>query len=505
MLRKVTVETGTLRGIPAADPRITAFLGVPFAAPPVGALRWRAPQPAASWEGVRPALEFAPISMQRIPGLAANDIYTREWNVDPEIPMDEDCLYLNVWTPAKRADEKLPVYVWYFGGGLQVGNPAEMEFNGERIARRGIVVVTVNYRVNVFGFLAHPALTAENPAFPANFGNLDQKAGTEWVKRNIAVFGGDPGNITIGGQSAGGGSVLTQLASPLTEGLFQRAIVQSGIMLGGYADRSPLRRQTLADAEKEGEAFFRFLGVETLEEARAIDACTLRDKALEYKGFWGTVVDGNYLPAGSMERILQNKRHKVPLLMGNTSSEFKAVPEADSFAVFEQLARDKFGDRAEEFLRIVRADTLEQTIANATYSPIELGVRATYARTAMLPDAPNNYYYVFDAEIPGWDHPGTFHSVDLWFFFETLAACWRPFKGKHYDLARHMCNYWANFIRNGDPNGPDADGAQMPDWQPYENNAGPMVFAGKPAMSDPDSASPLMRFLVDFQLSAHPV
>ncbi|MBP7401053.1 MAG: carboxylesterase family protein [Clostridia bacterium] len=505
MLRQVKVETGTLRGTPAADPRITAFRGVPFAAPPVGALRWKAPRPAEPWEGVLEALEFAPIAMQRIPGLAKDDIYTREWNVDPEIPMDEDCLYLNVWTPAKEPGEKLPVFVWYYGGGLQVGNPAEMEFNGERIARRGIVVVTVNYRVNVFGFLAHPALTAEDPAFAANFGNLDQKAGTEWVRRNIAAFGGDPSNITIGGQSAGGGSVLTQLASPLTEGLFQKAIVQSGILLGGYADRTPLRRQALADAEQDGEAFFRFLGVNTLEEARAIDACTLRDKALEYKGFWGTVVDGNYLPAGAMERIMRNERHRVPLLMGNTSSEFKAVPEADSFEAFERLAREKFGDRAEEFLRIVRADTLERTIANATYSPIELGVRAAYARTAEKPGAPDNFYYVFDADIPGWDHPGTFHSVDLWFFFETLAACWRPFTGRHYDLARHMCNYWANFIRSGDPNGPDADGTPMPAWRPYTDGDGPMVFRDVPAMAEPGSASPLMRFLVDFQLGAHPV
>ena len=173
-----------MRGIPAADPRITAFKGIPFAAPPVGENRWRAPQPVVPWEGERYCAEFAPIAMQEIPGRNPDNIYTREWHVDPDIPMDEDCLYLNVWTPAKTAEERLPVFVWYFGGGLQVGYPAEMEFDGERLARRGIVVVTINYRVNVFGFLAHPQITAEQPDAPANFGHLDQQAATRWVKRN---------------------------------------------------------------------------------------------------------------------------------------------------------------------------------------------------------------------------------------------------------------------------------------------------------------------------------
>lgn len=228
MIRVVKIENGMVRGLPAADPRITSFKGIPFAAPPVGENRWRAPQPVEDWEGVFDALEFAPISMQAKTVIDVNNIYTREWSVDPEIPMDEDCLYLNVWTPAKSADEKLPVYVWYFGGGLQVGHTAEMEFDGERIARRGIVVVTINYRLNTFGFLCHPEITAESPEAPANFGHLDQQAGTRWVKRNIAAFGGDPDNITIGGQSAGAGSVMAQLTSPQNEGLFQRAIIQSG-------------------------------------------------------------------------------------------------------------------------------------------------------------------------------------------------------------------------------------------------------------------------------------
>ena len=259
MLRRVKIENGIVEGLPAADPRITSFKGIPFAAPSVGENRWRAPQPAKNWDGVLKAYAFAPISMQATPGLNKNDIYTREWMVDPEIPMSEDCLYLNVWTPAKSPDEKLPVYVWFFGGGLQVGHPAEMEFDGERIARRGIVVVTVNYRLNVFGFLCHPEITAEAPDAPANFGNLDQQFGICWVKRNIAVFGGDPDNITIGGQSAGGGSVMSQLTAANEEGLFQKVIIQSGIASRGRTGGRP-RYRTFAKLKRKALSFL-ILGV----------------------------------------------------------------------------------------------------------------------------------------------------------------------------------------------------------------------------------------------------
>ena len=184
MLRRVRTENGWVRGIEAADPRVTAFKGIPFAAPPTGQNRWRAPQPAEDWDGERECFRFAPISVQDTPGVGGG-FYDREWHVDPEIGMSEDCLYLNVWTNAKSADERLPVLVWFFGGGYQWGYTAEMEFDGERIARRGIVVVTVNYRLNVFGYLAHPELTAEAPGAPANFGSLDQRAGILWTRRNI--------------------------------------------------------------------------------------------------------------------------------------------------------------------------------------------------------------------------------------------------------------------------------------------------------------------------------
>ena len=234
MLRTARTENGLVKGLPAADPRITSFKGIPFAAAPVGENRWRAPQPAADYKGVYEAFQFAPISLQAPIKADETHLYDREWHVDPDTPMAEDCLYLNIWTPAKSADEKLPVLVWYFGGGFQVGYTSEMEFDGERLARRGIVVVTINYRLNVFGFLAHPEVTKENPEAPTTFGLLDQQFATAWVKRNIQGFGGDPETITIGGQSAGGMSVLCQMAQPENEGLFQRGIIQSALFSEVY-------------------------------------------------------------------------------------------------------------------------------------------------------------------------------------------------------------------------------------------------------------------------------
>ena len=195
MLKLVSTENGLVRGFQGNNTRISVFKGIPFAAPPVGENRWRAPQPVENWEGVRECSKFAPISVQDQPGVGT-DIYCREWHVDKDIEMDEDCLYLNVWTPAQSESDKLPVLVWFFGGGFQWGYPREMEFNGENIAKRGVIVVSVNYRLGALGFLSHPDLLKESPDAPANFGNLDQQAGIKWVVRNIEKFGGDPKNIT---------------------------------------------------------------------------------------------------------------------------------------------------------------------------------------------------------------------------------------------------------------------------------------------------------------------
>ncbi len=472
MIRKANVNGGTVVGIPAADPRITAFKGIPFAAPPVGENRWRAPQPVIPWEGERKCFTFAPISMQHVPGLDLNNIYSREWNVDPTIPMSEDCLYLNVWTPAKAAEERLPVFVWFFGGGLKEGNTAEMEFDGERIARRGIVVVTVNYRVAVFGFLAHPELTAQQPDAPTNFGHLDQLAGIRWAKENIAAFGGDPDNITIGGQSAGGGSVCAHLTSPLTEGLFQKAVIMSGLTASVFPT-SIYNPHPFSDDEAKGVHFFELLGVKTLAEARKLDAQFVQDKCNEFDQpfvlTFATTTDGVFQTANATDNLLSGKYHHMPLLVTRTSSEFRMDFPAEDMEQFRAKAREFFGDRAEAFLAAC-GDDFETAKEKASVCVLETAAQVLAARKDALGLADPLYYGVFDPSVPGWDDPGTFHSCDLWFWFETLAKCWRPFKGYHYDLARQMCNYLTNFIRSGDPNGPDHDGVPMPQWRPMRGD-----------------------------------
>lgn len=472
MIRTAKTEYGTVRGRSAADPRITAFLGIPFAAPPVGELRWHAPVPPKPWDGVRDCLEFAPISMQGTPGLNPNDRYAREWHVDPEIPMSEDCLYLNVWTPAKSADEKLPVYVWYFGGGLQCGYTSEMEFDGERIARRGIVVVTVNYRVNAFGFLAHPEITAEDADAPANFGHLDQREGLMWTYRNIAEFGGDPNNITIGGQSAGGMSVMAQLNYPGNNGYIKRAIIDSGIFMHAFSSGG-IRTTSFADAEAAGVRFFDYLGVKSLAEARAIPARELMDKIGKYRGFFGTVADGVFQTDSYFSNAARGEILDVPLFIGHTDNEFNSDLRAPSSEWLNEYAAVHFGGDADRFKELIGAeDGLEAVRKNTEMSSIEFAFRYLNRKLRKNGFTAPHYYYEFGVNIPGFDNPGAFHSVDLWFWFETLAKCWRPFTGRHYDIARKMCNYWCNFIKNGDPNGDDY-GEPMPKWDAFtpENNA----------------------------------
>ncbi len=461
MIRRVKTENGYVRGLPAADPRITSYKGIPFAAKPVGPNRWRAPQPCPDWEGDYLAYDFAPISPQPITGLDKSNIYSREWAVDPGLAMGEDCLYLNVWAPAEGPD-KLPVFVWYFGGGLQVGNTAEMEFDGERIARRGVVVVTVNYRLNSLGFLCHPEITAEAPEAPANFGFLDQQAGTRWVQRNIAAFGGDPENITIGGQSAGGMSVSAQIACPQNHGLFRRAIIQSGMFAACYPKPLGLT-VTLAEAEARGKRFFDYLGVRTLAEARAIDEKTLWEKTLawEERGPWCAAIDHVFSPYNPGDWYLHEDRVHCPVLMGSTDSEFMLFPDGQDEASLRAYLAQVPGLDVDAFVAACRQPMTEETIReDGRVSAIDYAIH----RAARMDPKQVIYAYQFQADIPGWDHPGTFHSVDLWFFFETLAKCWRPFTGKHYDLARQMCDYWCNFIRSGNPNGLDSQGQTLPYW-----------------------------------------
>lgn len=522
MLRETIVKNGRLAGIPAADPRITVYKGVPFAAPPVGDRRWRPPQPACDWEGVLNADRFGPISMQPTPGLAEDGpgaLYDKEWHVDSKVPMSEDCLYLNVWTPAKSKDEKLPVMFWIFGGGLQVGYPSEMEFDGERFARRGVVFVSVNYRLNVFGFFSHPELTAENPDGPTNLGLLDQLAGLKWVKENISAFGGDPENVTVFGQSAGAGSTMAHLASPMSRDFFHKAIPQSGGgLLRGFSHGHP----DLAEAEALGKRFFDFLGVSGLKEAREIDAKTLLNKGLEFpveegrRANFNVVLDGVFLTLSPKDAVMKGELNPVPILTGSTAAEFPVIPltkEAASFPIglpkikandkdFVDFANECFGDDADRYMSLCGYGEcdIEEVVSKGTFNRFELGNWVWMKKYTEVSNVPL-YLYRFDPPIPG-DDAGSFHSSDLWFTFETLAKCWRPFIGKHYDLARLMCNYWTNFAKNGDPNGNDADGSPMPKWEPYTKDAPYAMFLDLEPGMDRSALTELMEFLVEYELAA---
>lgn len=469
MLRIANTESGMVRGCPGTDARITVFKGIPYAASTEGENRWRPPQPAEKWEGIRECLEFGPITMQKIPGEDPNAFYSKEWHVDPEIPMGEDSLRLNIWTPAKSAEERLPVMMWIFGGAFKEGYAHEMEFDGERIASRGVILVSVAYRLNVFGFLCHPDLTAENPDAPANFGLLDQRYAMDWIRRNIANFGGDPENITIFGQSAGGGSVWSHLASPQAAGAFAKAIPESA---GGVNFTYPLcarhRRGGLQEAQEQGADFLkRWLNCDTVEQARKLDAWYIEKRFLESGMAMGPVIDGKYLTADPSDVIRQGAIAPVPLMTGNTTREFVVGPTGEDPAGAEKWVYDNFGPHAEEYLDICRRLAVRENISlgeAVSVGTFELGVQL--ALECFKSQNRELYYYIFGPTIPG-DDAGAFHSSDLWFEFETLMKCWRPFDGHHFDLARKMCNYWTNFAKSGDPNGLDADGSAMPLWTKF--------------------------------------
>ncbi|MBQ3027639.1 MAG: carboxylesterase family protein, partial [Lachnospiraceae bacterium] len=360
----------------------------------------------------------------------------------------------------------------------------EMEFNGERIARRGVVVVSVNYRLAALGFLAHPDLTKDQPDAPANFGSLDQQAGLNWVVRNIAAFGGDPENITIAGQSAGGASVMAQLTCEKNYGKFQKAVLLSGMFHNPYVPDRFITPRTLKEAEKNGKEFVEFLGVNSIEEARKLDAYFIRAKYAEYAQNhprMSIVVDGQFCVDEPLKRFARGEYAKVPIMAGNTTDEFTGYIQAKSAAELEAQAKELFGDKAETFLSFEEV----KKEANGGYggiNVIEGAVKAVFLENEKKKH-PSGYYYRFRPDIPGWDNPGAFHSVDLWFFFETLGMCWRPFTGRHFDLARQMCNYWTNFMKTGNPNGDDADGTPMPVWEAYTADAkNEMEFTSEGAM-----------------------
>jgi para-nitrobenzyl esterase len=476
---QVKIASGTLEGKTVGA--VNAFLGIPFAAPPLGDLRWKPPVPAAKWDGVRKATDFGSHCMQ---GNVFGDMVFR----DPS--MSEDCLYLNVWTPAKTSDAKLPVMVWIYGGGFVAGATSEQRQDGSVLALQNVVVVSMNYRLGVFGFFVHPELAKESGRNAAgNYGLLDQTAALQWVHDNIAAFGGDPGNVTIFGESAGSFSVSAQMASPLAKGLFHKAIGESGAAFS----KSGLRFEPVAvREEKDSKLASSKLGVQTLAELRAVPAQKLLDAFFQPGGSdnfaFGPDVDGYFLPESVPAIFAAGKQNDVPVLAGYNRDE-------DSFAVvlssqkptvesMKATAQKEFGARADEFLRLYPATTdaqaqrsmvdfsSDQFISWSTWRWME-----AQSKTGKQPI----YRYRFDLALPSdpkGPQLGAYHSAEIEYVFGQLDSKakmqWRP---EDRQLSKEMQEYWANFARSGDPNGEG-----LAKWPVYKSSDGwqGMYLSAKP-------------------------
>jgi para-nitrobenzyl esterase len=440
-----------------------AFLGIPYAAPPLGDLRWKPPVPAAKWKGVRQATEFGPRCMQ---SNVFGDMNFRDSGGS------EDCLSLNVWTPANAASNKLPVMVWIYGGGFAAGGTSEPRQDGAVLAQQGVVVVSMNYRLGIFGFFVHPQLAAESGRNSAgNYGLLDQVAALHWVQENIAEFGGDPANVTIFGESAGSFSVSALMASPLAKGLFQKAIGESGgAFFSGGLSFDPLAIRE----EKDSKLASSTLGLQTLAELRAVPAQKLLDAFFKPGGGFdfGPDVDGYFLPQSPPEIFAAHKQNDVPLLAGWNHDEgsFMVAMQKPTVESLKATAQKDFGDKAAEFLRLYPAETDAQAaratedyagdrfIAWSAWRWIEAQLK-----TGKQPV----YRYRFDLSLPGdTGQPllGAYHSSEIEYVFGQLDSKlhreWRP---KDRQLSIEMQKYWANFARSGNPNGPG-----LPEWPLYD-------------------------------------
>ena len=437
-MKETTVKQGRIAGV--EKDCYTLFRGVPYAQPPVGELRWHAPREPEPWDGVYHADKWPNRSMQED---REDPFYGKEFRDEPEYQtaVSEDSLYLNIWTPAKEAGEKLPVAFWIHGGAFMGGYGHEKEFDGEGYCRRGVILVTVNYRLGPIGFLAHPWLSEENraaggPAVSGNYGILDQIAALKWVRENIEAFGGDPDNITVFGQSAGCMSVQTLASSPLTRGMISKAILQSGV---GLSYDHPL-----AKAELEGVQFAANAGVNSLEEMRALTFEQIIAAAgpLIMKGFatmelpYTPVIDGVVLEDGYNSIMERGETHDIPYMVGSTMNDIATSRE--------ELAK---GERGKVYAGSKK--WCEALLDNGR-------------RPAWL--------YYFTRQLPG-DDAGAFHSSELWYTFGTYGRCWRPMTEGDAKLSETMLDYWTNCMKSGDPNG-----GGLPIWKPYQADDNIRIF-----------------------------
>lgn len=463
---KVKTDHGKIQGKLSADGQVRIFLGIPYAAPPVGPLRWRPPQPMKKWSGVRDATHFGYRCMQPF---IFHDMRFR----DPG--ESENCLTLNVWTPAKNKHAKLPVMVWIYGGGYVAGATSEPRQDGTHLAHKGVVVVSMNYRLGLFGFLALPGMSSASPHHAAgNYGLMDQTAALQWVKRNISKFGGNPNNVTLFGESAGSFSVSAQMASPLAQGLFVHAIGESGgAFYNGGLSFAPLARSEKADSAWARATF----GTSNLSDLREMTAQELMTKMADHPGPSPIRpnIDGYFLPESVPQIYAEGRQAHIPVLAGWNRDEPSALaidhPNPPTPESFRHMAETEFGPRADEFLRLYPAKTQAQTIRSAIdFTGDRFIVFSTWAwleaqvKTGEKPV----YRYHFERPSPADKfHPagsGAFHSDEIEYVFGTLNsrpdAHWEP---EDYKLSNLIETYWTNFAKTGNPNGPD-----VPKWPQYD-------------------------------------
>jgi para-nitrobenzyl esterase len=473
---QVKTEAGLVAGTTSADGAVRIFKGIPFAAPPVGDLRWKAPQPPPAWTGVRAADKFGPPCLQTD---VYGDIYFRD-----NAP-SEDCLNLTIWIPAHPSTARLPVFVWFYGGGFVAGGNSEVRYDGESLARKGILVVSPNYRLGVFGFFSHPELTRESGHHSSgNYGFLDQVAALQWTVRNISAFGGDPQNITIGGESAGSFSVSALMASPLSRGLFQKAIGESGAFFPSRP-QADLHLKPRAETEQVGVKFAKSLGAHSLAQMRAKPADELLQAAAKLnRGFdFGPNIDGYFLPSDVESIFAHGKQGPIPLLAGWNADEGKVMvlfsPQMPTARSFSDEAKQRFGDHAAEFLKLYPARSDAQAVLSAEQlAGDDFIIFSTWkwlnmqARTG----APV-YVYRFEqvpAVKPGAmagsvpaSELGARHAGEIEYVFQTLKSLDVPWTEGDFRISDMMSSYWANFVKTGDPSGKG-----LPDWPAYKKADG---------------------------------
>jgi para-nitrobenzyl esterase len=475
----VRIDTGEVVGKFQLNAAVRAFLGVPFAAPPVGALRWKPPQPAAPWPTARAATSYGAQCMQ--PARSKTSVYYEYAGGDQ--PTSEDCLYLNVWAPSERADGKLPVMVWIYGGGFQQGSAANPVFDGARLAARGVIVVSINYRVGIFGFMAHPDLTAESPQHASgNYGLLDQVAGLQWVKRNAAAFGGDPDNATIFGQSAGAAAVTYLFSSPLARGLFAHGIAESF----GFANKT---MTGLADAEKSGTALAEKVAAHSLGDLRQIPAA----KLLETRVTMNPIVDGWFLPANPYTMFAQGKEAAVPLLAGWNADEGATFPHAKTLAGYQEWVRQKYPAIADRLLELYPARTDDEA-RSANKRMVRDSLFAWGPWSAARLHAKNGYptyLYHFNHpqplragvtydEIDSVDGLGTFHSSEYPYLFGTLDVLTRDWTNADRMLSDRMQSHWVAYAYSGSPNAPG-----LAHWPSFNETAETTMYLGDKTGPEP--------------------